>query len=55
MSKNLVPGSTLADFKLHDHAGTMRSLSELQGDDAMILMLGRASTIPVSASTSVRW
>ena len=46
MSKNLMPGATLPDFKLPDHTGTMRTLSELQGDDAMILMLGRGEHCP---------
>src|ERR1043166_7575200 len=46
MSKNLTAGKTLPDFKLPDHTGTMRSLSELQGDDAMVLMLGRGEHCP---------
>ena len=46
MSKNLVPGATLPDFELPDQDGTVRRLSELQGDDPMILMLGRGEHCP---------
>jgi len=46
MSKNLVPGAVLPDFELPDDAGTKRRLSELQGDNPMILMLGRGEHCP---------
>lgn len=46
MSRNLEPGTTLPDFVLPDDSGTMRRLSELQGDDAMVLMLGRGEHCP---------
>lgn len=46
MSKGLTPGSTLPDFMLSDDGGVMRRLSELQGDDAMVLMLGRGEHCP---------
>ena len=46
MSKGLTPGAVLPDFTLPDDTGTMRRLSELQGDDAMILMLGRGEHCP---------
>ncbi len=46
MSKNLVPGAVLPDFELPDHTGTMRRLSELQGDDVMVLLLGRGEHCP---------
>jgi peroxiredoxin len=46
MSRNLVPGATLPDFALPDDAGVMHRLSELQGDDAMVLMLGRGEHCP---------
>jgi peroxiredoxin len=42
----LVPGAVLPDFKLPDHTGTPVSLSELQGDDPMILLLGRGEHCP---------
>ena len=41
MSKGLTPGATLPDFELPDETGTLHRLSELQRDNAMILMLGR--------------
>jgi peroxiredoxin len=46
MSKGLTPGATLPDFELPDDSGAMHRLSELQGDDAMILMLGRGEHCP---------
>jgi peroxiredoxin len=42
----LAAGATLPDFELRDHAGVPRRLSELQGDDPMILMLGRGEHCP---------
>jgi peroxiredoxin len=46
MSRNLVPGATLPDVALPDDAGVVHRLSELQGDDAMVLMLGRGEHCP---------
>jgi peroxiredoxin len=46
MSKHLVPGAMLPDFELPDQDGSMRRLSELQGDDPMILLLGRGEHCP---------
>ncbi|MGH9036839.1 MAG: redoxin domain-containing protein [Acidimicrobiia bacterium] len=46
MSANLVPGVVLPDFELPDDAGTKRRLSELQGDDPMVLLLGRGEHCP---------
>jgi peroxiredoxin len=46
MSKNLTPGAVVPDFRLPDHTGTKRRLSELQGDDPMILLLGRGEHCP---------
>ena len=43
---SLVSGATLPDFELRDDSGTLRRLSELQGDNAMILMLGRGEHCP---------
>ena len=42
----LMAGTTLPDFELPDDTGTMHTLSELQGDDPMILMLGRGEHCP---------
>ena len=54
MSTNLQPGMTLRDFELPDENGVIHTLSELQGDDPMILLLGRASTAPASVNTNGR-
>jgi peroxiredoxin len=45
MSKIKV-GASLPDFELPDENGVLRRLSELQGDDAMVLMLGRGEHCP---------
>jgi peroxiredoxin len=45
MSKLRV-GMTLPDFELADENGDLHRLSELQGDDAMVLMLGRGEHCP---------
>ena len=46
MSKNLEPGTTLPDFELPDENGDLHRLSELQGDDCLVLMLGRGEHCP---------
>ena len=47
MSKNLVPGAVLPDFVLPDSVtGAPRRLSELQGDNPLILLLGRGEHCP---------
>jgi peroxiredoxin len=46
MSANLIPGATLPDFALPDETGAVHRLSELQGDDLMVLMLGRGEHCP---------
>ena len=46
MSKGLTPGEILPDFELRDDSGTKHRLSELQGSNAMILMLGRGEHCP---------
>jgi peroxiredoxin len=46
MSKGLTPGATLPDFELPDETGTLWRLAELQGDDVMVLMLGRGEHCP---------
>jgi peroxiredoxin len=40
------PGSQFPDFQLPDENGVMHRLSDLQGDDAMVLMLGRGEHCP---------
>jgi peroxiredoxin len=39
-------GMTLTDYELSDENGDMHRLSELQGDDVMVLMLGRGEHCP---------
>jgi peroxiredoxin len=45
MSKIKV-GATLPDYELPDENGDLRRLSELQGDDIMVLSLGRGEHCP---------
>ena len=45
MSKIKV-GHTLPDFELSDENGELHRLSELQGDNVMVLMLGRGEHCP---------
>ena len=46
MSKGLTVGAVLPDFALPDDVGAMHRLSELQGDGAMVLQLGRGEHCP---------
>src|ERR1700712_5480376 len=46
MRSDIVPGGVFPDYELPDHAGTLRTLSELQGDDPMILTLARGHYCP---------
>jgi len=46
MRSDIVPGGTFPDYALPDHTGTVRSLSELQGRDPMILTLARGHYCP---------
>jgi peroxiredoxin len=46
MSRGLDPGTVLPDFALPDQDGVKRMLSELQGDGAMVLSLGRGEHCP---------
>ena len=41
MRADITPGGIFPDYELVDHRRTKRSLSELQGDDPMVLMLAR--------------
>jgi peroxiredoxin len=43
---NISVGMTLPDFELPDQDGTLRRLSDLQGDNAMVLSLGRGEHCP---------
>jgi len=46
MRANIVPGAVLPDYELSDHTGKRRKLSELQGQDPMVLILGRGGYCP---------
>jgi peroxiredoxin len=46
MRPDIVPGAALPDYELPDHTGKPRRLSELQGDDPMILTLARGHFCP---------
>jgi len=46
MRSDMRPGATFPDYQLPDHTGTPRRLSELQGDDPMILTLARGHYCP---------
>jgi peroxiredoxin len=43
---DIVPGATFPDYELPDHTDTPRKLSEIQGDDPMILTLARGHYCP---------
>jgi peroxiredoxin len=46
MRSDIVPGATFPDYELPDHTRTSRTLSEIQGDDPMILTLARGHYCP---------
>lgn len=46
MRADIVPGGTFPDYGLTDHTKTRRRLSELQGDDPLILLLSRGHFCP---------
>jgi peroxiredoxin len=46
MRSDITPGGTFPDFALPDHEGVVRSLSELQGRDPLILTLARGHYCP---------
>ena len=43
---NLIEGMIFPDFELPDENGAMRRLSELQGENALVLQLGRGEHCP---------
>jgi len=43
---DLIPGNVFPDYQLPDHTSTPRRLSELQGDDPLILTLSRGHYCP---------
>ena len=46
MRSDIIPGATFPDYALPDHTDTVRTLSELQGPDPLILTLARGHYCP---------
>jgi peroxiredoxin len=46
MRPDIQPGATFPDYELPDHERALRRLSEIQGDDPMILTLARGHYCP---------
>ena len=46
MRPDIAPGGTFPDYRLPDHTSTPRTLSELQGDDPLVLTLARGHYCP---------
>src|SRR5205085_8743088 len=46
MRADVVPGTVFPDYELPDHTTKRRTLSELQGDDPMVLVLSRGGFCP---------
>ena len=46
MRPDIIPGATFPDYSLPDQTGTVRTLSELQGRDPLILTLARGNYCP---------
>ena len=46
MRSDIAPGGRFPDYELPDHEGVPRKLSDLQGDDPMILTLARGHYCP---------
>jgi peroxiredoxin len=46
MRADIIPGNTFPDYSLTDHTKKRRTLSELQGNDPMILVLARGHYCP---------
>jgi peroxiredoxin len=46
MRSDIVPGGSFPDYELPDHTGKVRKLSELQGNDLLILTVARGHYCP---------
>jgi peroxiredoxin len=46
MRQDVVPGAHLKDYELTDHTGKRRKLSDLQGNNPMVLVLSRGAFCP---------
>jgi hypothetical protein len=52
MRHDVAPGAVFPDYELPDQTGKLRKLSELQGDDPLILTLAR-SLLPKKNTSSI--
>ena len=55
MRSDIKPGGVFPDYSLPDHTNTVRKLSEIQGDDPLILTLAGATTARRSTSSTSSW
>src|SRR5208337_2304224 len=46
MRSDIRPGGIFPDYALPDHTNTVRKLSEIQGDDPLVLTLARGNYCP---------
>lgn len=46
MRSDMIPGAIFPDYELSDHTAKHRKLSELQGHQPMVLVLGRGAFCP---------
>jgi hypothetical protein len=46
MRADILPGSVFPDYELTDHTATLRKLSDLQGQNPMVLVLSRGGFCP---------
>ena len=54
MRSDIIPGGVFPDYALPDHTGAVRTLSELQGRDPLILMLSPRPLLPEGAPAAPR-
>ena len=55
MRSDIKPGGIFPDYALPDHTNVVRKLSEIQGDDPLVLTLARAITVRRSTSSTWSW
>ena len=55
MRSDIVPGAIFPDYELSDHTAKRRKLSELQGQDPMVLVLSRGGSVPKTAGKLKGW
>ena len=55
MRSDMVPGANFPDYELSDQTAKHRKLSELQGQDPMVLVLSRGAFCPKRSPSSRRF